>query len=1286
MYFENLYGPTSKPKPTIKPQGKIFGDVFGKETKKITAITPKPVKKTTPITPTKPVSKPIKSKTLTESLFSTVQSIASTAKREAGLFKEGFKTVKPRLQQSAGIIASDYAKKSKLLSSAPDALPKVLRPLFKNPYDEIINKPLARKAEKEAPKLKETGKKGFEKAELERLAKFGKKEGTVGFLEDLIYSSSSTVSSVGIGVIAGVVTKNPALAVYLGMGDVFTQGASEVYRDADKYGIKDETQKEQLALVGGVGYAFLSKFGLDRLINKSPAASILKRTFIQNLYRMTVSAGTQAGIEGANEGAEQLLANALAKTYDENRLLWSGIPESVIGGAIMGSATDVALGTSFTVLGASANKVDEALRTQPENRSEEQKKIVSMLLEKQMTPDEAMAMVIDKKLQKTEEGREIVKAVAVAKKENKNVIVRSSEDGQSISIDVVSPQEASNPVSSKAVMQTKESKMYKMDEIVSIKEEKESSMIEADKRIDEALAGKRDARKPIEVMQLQSGKYLVVDGNATYQALSKKGYTEIPAVLTDTSKLQDAKIPDDAVINAAKEYYKADAQRKDYGKTFASIANELGLNKINKETGGPAASVKSIVGILEKRHVRGAKKGSINNKPVNDILRDTIIIKKSSDVGDIISRLREKGYKGLDGEGRIDGLKNRYTDTAPGYKDANYQFIAPDGQVVELQMMQQNMYEAKEMYGHYIYDLYEKVANLPDVTPEQKALIDILKQKADRVYRNAYALDNPTSLEKSGSLANANSDSSVSVSTGKSLFTESDINSSKDILYTLRQASSISLRSVTENFDKKLGDLLANISGTPFTYSISQNENKSQQTDSAASKVESSTSKDVANQSFYDTKAVADWQLTRKEYADKASKRVSGQSVGKTKKLAELFHTDVIRKALTEGKPVPENVLKDYPREKYPTLNALIKSNVAQESISDAPITKNYDQSGKLIVENKRKKVLTGNEVKAIREVIEAKLSQLTTTASNAEQYRKGVKNIYDDILERSQGDKVVLSALRTELNKEMFGIAGASGNYREAYATLKTIQKNEPEIGEIIDIFEEYIIKLDDILTSTPDPEYQRPASIPRKTTQKQQGNVSANEPVGQGKVKKSTAYKKIAEARIAEQDRLSVTYNQVKQDDDFENAVNFVEKNPEAAIRVSLGLENAPAGIRYTSIAITTAEKAFYEDNIDLWNHIEAASSLRATRSGQEIVAYRGRFTNDSPHTYMKELLSRRLFKLGGNVSDAVNQSLAKMGNVKEKAFAKIDKEVSRLQQKIKKDREKIGLAQDFIDKLRC
>lgn len=399
--------------------------------------------------------------------------------------------------------------------------------------------------------------------------------------------------------------------------------------------------------------------------------------------------------------------------------------------------------------------------------------------------------------------------------------------------------------------------------------------------------------------------------------------------------------------------------------------------------------------------------------------------------------------------------------------------------------------------------------------------------------------------------------------------------------------------------------------------------------------------------------------------------------------IIESFHPD--------GRPAHEYVVYNENQIKMlEEKNTRIKTeNKPNETVE----TKNYNTKGEEIPKNK--KVLTTKEVGAIRDVIEAKFKHIRETSSDSKGYGKGIDELYNDVLDKSKGDKVVLSALRTELNKEMYGMAGTGGNYKEAYATLKDIQKTDPEIGPLIDKIEGHIHDLDNKLLSTPDPAYQKPAFI-KERPKTQQGNIGNQEPVGQGKVKNSAAFKRLVDhletkspEELAKLDKTELTYHQANIADQAEKALNFTEKDPQKAYRVAKGYENPPEGLLQHPVTMALADRALAEKNYSLWAELEKSGSLHLTRAGQESAMERGRYNDTSPHAFIRQLMRQRLARLG-KITDTIKQGEAVVNesfkSAKTRAIKKIDAVTEGLQKELRQKQMKIRTAQNILDALTC
>jgi hypothetical protein len=743
----------------------------------------------------------------------------------------------------------------------------------------------------------------------------------------------------------------------------------------------------------------------------------------------------------------------------------------------------------------------------------------------------------------------------------------SSSDTKSPSINVID--------------QTGDHTMMPLNNLVSVKDEPPASIDKAKEFMQQAENGQGKSREPLSTIPLQDGKHLITDGNATYHALQDQGYTHAPVKQIDMSKLDGIKITDEQIKQAAQDHFTADSRKKVYGQLFQEIAHKFGLEKVGTPN---VADVKSIPGILEKRHGR--------NLEVKDALRDTIIIKKPEDAAKIVAELRSRGFNGneFNSERRLAGYKDRYTGETHGYRDANYQFTGPDGQTVELQMMQRHMHTEKELLGHPVYDLVDKAGlKIKNPSPELQHALEVWKKYADDRYQAAFLKDNPD-------LANVTSDRTSSSVTGLPDSSPDFINSLKEQLKTLRQAPSASVTSAAD----KLGTAFNSVIGDSSRNSVAENGVKSN---------------------------------------DK----------------------------VTENTPQTERT---------------------------------FDAKGKEVITKAPRKVLTGNEVRAIRDVMESKLQMVRENSKSPQDFSKGIDNLVKDITQRAQGDKQVLSALRTELNKEMYGVAGASteGNYKEAYRTLQHIKETDPEMGAVVSKLEDHIQAVDEKLLA---PREEKPQYAFQKDNQPKE-KATANtaqapqNPVGEGKLRNSRAFERLVEHLQATDpeaakalDETQVKYNRANFEKQAEKALAVIEKNPDQAYRIAKGIEKPPDGVLQRAVNLALSDRALQEKNYGMVADLEASGSLAQTRRGQEIAYDRGRFNENSPHAFIQEVMSRRLARIG-NITDTIKQGAdatkEAFSSAKARAVAKIDKVTDTLSKELKQRQVKIQSAQSLLDQLTC
>lgn len=401
-----------------------------------------------------------------------------------------------------------------------------------------------------------------------------------------------------------------------------------------------------------------------------------------------------------------------------------------------------------------------------------------------------------------------------------------------------------------------------------------------------------------------------------------------------------------------------------------------------------------------------------------------------------------------------------------------------------------------------------------------------------------------------------------------------------------------------------------------------------------------------------------------------------------------------LQKAHETGKLTTEEANAISGEKDYRTENGRSPQQESTQEVN--PQTRSFDSTGKEITD-KNVKVLTGREVEAIREVIQVKLQHVRETSSDPESFKKGLEDVFKYVESKAGDDKQVLSAFRTELNQEMYGMAGG-GKYTDQYRALQGL-KQDPEIGPIIDTFENKIMDLDErLLTSAVKPQkYKVPDFIQKKIPK---AGATSGEgtpgPVGTGTPKESRAFKRFVEQlkdsdpkRYEELSGDKVTYNILNLEKDAENALQLIEQDPQRAYRIAKGLETPPEGQTETAISIGLANRAEIEKNFEMVKDLESSRSLRQTRRGQEIVSERGRFDENSPHRFIQEVLNKRLEKLGKGITGELKIGAGKIKSVKEAAVRKIDRQVEILSDKIKKEQKKAALAMDiqkFIDDLIC
>lgn len=204
--------------------------------------------------------------------------------------------------------------------------------------------------------------------------------------------------------------------------------------------------------------------------------------------------------------------------------------------------------------------------------------------------------------------------------------------------------------------------------------------------------------------------------------------------------------------------------------------------------------------------------------------------------------------------------------------------------------------------------------------------------------------------------------------------------------------------------------------------------------------------------------------------------------------------------------------------------------------------------------------------------------------------------------------------------------------------------------------------------------------APVIKNTTQNQ---VEKKPVKTKGEVKRSKAFQRVQE-RLGEYADFDVNYNRLNLADDTAKAMEFVEKYPKEAKRIALGMQGAPEGVTETAISIALAEKAAEGKDYALQAQLERSRSLRQTRRGQEIVAERGRFNENSAHFFMQQVLAARIERAGKTKFQFLSRN---KGDTKAQGVeAKIKEGTENIKQTVKKKLSAADLAQQVIDSITC
>lgn len=243
-------------------------------------------------------------------------------------------------------------------------------------------------------RLKKSGSKDYKKAQ-EATQKVVQKYGTPKkwsgkwLVGEVGGNAIPTVGSIGLGLATTAVTKNPQLGLYVGMSNTFMQESGSFYVQAKEEGASEADAQDGAVVVGTIN-SILETIPLGRALDKFDTSGKIKQKILSNISKYIMAKVKNATFEGTTETAQELISNAMRKTYKEDAGLFENLPESFVIGISLGLVGDIStdpITSAIQVMDPKAVQetqeiIDDALNTPAKERTPEQQAVVDNVNEK----------------------------------------------------------------------------------------------------------------------------------------------------------------------------------------------------------------------------------------------------------------------------------------------------------------------------------------------------------------------------------------------------------------------------------------------------------------------------------------------------------------------------------------------------------------------------------------------------------------------------------------------------------------------------------------------------------------------------------------------------------------------------------------------------------------------------------------------------------------------------------------------------------------------------------------
>ena len=267
------------------------------------------------------------------------------------------------------------------------------------------------------------------------------------------------------------------------------------------------------------------------------------------------------------------------------------------------------------------------------------------------------------------------------------------------------------------------SQVISLDKLVPREEPNPERVKRAHAKMSAAKAGTGEKRSPVKVFDMGNGKFKVLDGNTTLQALKELGETE---VVVEVKKSLKQQVSDSSSLDAV--YEQAEKALPTFKEWVEKYGQQTGASQIMLR---PGLKGMERAGAKVKNDYAGVA------SRLTDIVGGTLLF---DTVEQVVA-----AYKTIIQDKAVYKAKNRFEKpTSDGYRDI-MMVVNVGGHLCELQLNTHAILDAKEKgLGHKLYEITRELEPIAKQSSEDgdfdfvaQGYIDALRKVSVKVYRNA---------------------------------------------------------------------------------------------------------------------------------------------------------------------------------------------------------------------------------------------------------------------------------------------------------------------------------------------------------------------------------------------------------------------------------------------------------------------------------------------------------------------------------------------------------------------